>query len=172
MNRTSKSIVAISLFCLLFPLKGNAQEADNISTFILVRHAEKEDNSRDPDLSQEGYERAERLAKMLAEIDFDAVYSTPYIRTRETARPLAENNGLELSEYDPGSPDETVPEWRSLHRGDIVLISGHSNTTPAFANALLGREHFKETFDESDYGNLLIITITPVGEARLLHLRY
>lgn len=172
MNRTGKSLVATLLLCLLLPVCISAQHTEQTGTFILVRHAEKVDDSRDPDLSLEGYERSERLATMLAEIKFDAVYSTPYIRTRETARPLAENNELEVSEYDPRSPVETVSEWRNIHRGDIVLISGHSNSTPTFVNALLGREHFSGSFDESDYGNLLIITISGSGEARLLHLRY
>lgn len=172
MNCTGKSLIAILFLCLSLPLNSSAQQAEQISTFILVRHAEKVDDSRDPDLSQEGYERTDRLAMMLAEIEFDAVYSTSYIRTQETARPLAEKNGLEISEYDPGTPEETASEWLKLHRGDIVLISGHSNSTPAFANALLEREHFKEKFDESDYGNLLIITIVESRAERLLHLRY
>ena len=176
MIQRGKSFITLLLLSLLISICSSAraqgQVAEETGTFILVRHAEKVDDSRDPDLSQEGYERAERLATMLAEIEFDAVYSTPFIRTQETARPLAEKNGVEISEYDPRSPEETATEWRSLHRGDIVLISGHSNSTPTFANALLGREHFTEKFDESDYGNLLIITISPGSEARLLHLRY
>jgi phosphohistidine phosphatase SixA len=109
---------------------------------------------------------------MLDEIRFDAVYSTPLIRTTETAREVAERNGKEITEYDHRIPEKLAGEWKNKHRGEYVLISGHSNSTPMFANALLGREHFREKFDESDYGNILIITITSEGESQLLHMRF
>ena len=143
-----------------------------ITTFILVRHAEKVDDSHDPDLSAEGYERAGLLAKMLHEIDFDAVYSTPLIRTTETARPIAAKHDFDILEYDHRDPETHAAEWKEKYRGKTVLIAGHSNSTPTFANALLGREHFNEKFDESDYGNILIVTISKNGRSYLLHLRY
>lgn len=142
------------------------------TTFVLVRHAEKVDDSHDPDLSPEGYERAVLLDHMLERIKFNAVYSTPFIRTKETARPISERHGLTIQEYDHRSPEETAAKWIDKHRGEVVLISGHSNSTPTFANALLGREHFEEKFDESDYGNLLLITVSGDGERHIIQMRY
>ena len=166
-------ILSIVLLCLFLIDVSHEQSQDSeITTFILVRHAEKVDNSSDPDLSPEGYERADQLARMFDEIKIDAVYSTDLVRTTETIRKLAESNALDIETYDAQTPEATANQWIEEHRGDIVFISGHSNSTPIFANALLGKTHFNGSFDESDYGNLLIITITDTGTSRLLHLRY
>lgn len=172
MNCIIKYITALILLLSVLPNGISAQSTDGVTTFILVRHAEKVDDSTDPELSAEGTERVQRLAEMLSYTKVDAVYSTSFIRTRETAAPLAEKNGIKVMEYDHRTPEEAAARWRGMHRGETVLISGHSNSTPVFANALLGREHFPDKFDESDYGNLLIITLPDSGEAKLLHLRY
>lgn len=160
----------------LIPLFSNSvisQEIEeDLTTIVLVRHAEKLDDSSDPDLSEAGYKRAANLAEMFKDVDFDAVYSTNYIRTLETAKPVAEANDLSITEYDPRNPEGETKKWIENHSGETILISGHSNTTPTFANAVLDEEHFEEKFDESDYGNLLIITISEEGERKLLHLRY
>ncbi len=142
------------------------------TTFVLVRHAEKVDDSYDPDLADEGYERASVFERMFREVDFDAVYSTPFIRTRETARPISERHTLEIMEYDHRDPEGVTAEWMEKHRGQYVLVAGHSNSTPMFANALLQREHFTEKFDESDYGNILIITVSSTDERMLFHIRF
>jgi len=152
-------------------VKRLCQETE-ITTFILLRHAEKVDNSSDPDLSIKGYERAERLASMLSKTEIAAIYSTNLTRTKETVRTVAENSDMDIQTYGVQTPVETVSEWIDKHRGEIVVVSGHSNTTPAFANALIGREHFSGSFDDSDYGNLLIITLSETGDSKLLHLRY
>jgi len=166
-------ILSIVLLCLFLVDVSHAQyQNSEITTFVLVRHAEKVDDSSDPDLSPEGYKRADQLARMFEMIKIDAVYSTNRVRTTETVRKLAESNALEIKSYDAQTPEETAIQWIEEYRGDVVFISGHSNTTPAFANALLGKTHFDSSFDESDYGNLLIITVTDTGTSRLLHLRY
>lgn len=168
----------IALILLLFlsflmadALQAQTQSAD-ITTFILVRHAEKVDDSRDPHLSPEGLARAERLASMFNRADVDAIYSTDLHRTKETVRMMAESRNLEILFYDYETPEETVDQWLADHRVETIIISGHSNTTPTFANALLGRQYFNGSFDDSDYGNLLIVTISESGESKLLHLRY
>ena len=166
-------ILSIVLLCLFLVDMSHAQYQDaEVTTFVLVRHAEKVDDSSDPDLSPEGYKRADHLARMFEKMKIDAVYSTNRVRTTETVRKLAESNALEIKPYDVHTPEETANHWIEEHKGDVVFISGHSNTTPAFANALLGKTHFDSSFDESDYGNLLIITITDTGASHLLHLRY
>jgi len=160
------------IFLIYSPEVSSQTTSEEITTFILVRHAEKIDDSHDPDLSPDGYERTDLLARMLQEITFDAVYSTPLIRTTETAKPIASKHNLEILEYDHRNPEAHAAEWREKYKGKTVLIAGHSNSTPMFANSLLGREHFKEKFDESDYGNLLIVTISAEDKAHLLHMRF
>lgn len=161
------------LILLIIPVEVFSQsESKDITTFILVRHAEKADDTSNPDLSSEGYERSNLLARMLTEIEFDAVYSTPYIRTIETVRQIAEQNQLDITEYQPGEIETVAADLIEKHYGNCVLIAGHSNTTPEFANALLGREEFTQKFDETDYENILIVTLSSDGHSNLLHLKY
>ena len=50
-------------------------------------------------LNDVGVAQAERLAKQLATEELDAVYSSPLIRAKMTATPLATTRGLLLAEY-------------------------------------------------------------------------
>jgi probable phosphoglycerate mutase len=69
---------------------------------LLIRHArpirvENDDGTpADPPLSPAGQLQASALADWLARERIDRVVSSPLIRARETARPLAERRGLEL----------------------------------------------------------------------------
>ena len=67
----------------------DAKAQDDITTLILVRHAEKVDDSRDPELSDMGKQRAEKLAQVLGSQSIDAIYSTDYIRTKDTCAPVS-----------------------------------------------------------------------------------
>jgi len=48
-------------------------------------------------------------------------------------------------------------------KGKTVLIVGHSNTTPVFANKILGKEQYKN-MDDHDNASLYIVTV--VGTKR------
>jgi broad specificity phosphatase PhoE len=162
-----KNLLLLSLVLLSLPSFGQ----DN-TTFILVRHAEKAtDDPKDPDLSPEGITRVSKLAELLEQSSITAVYSTPYKRTRKTVQAIANSKKLTVQEYAPTNPASFVAELLAKHAGGTVLISGHSNTIPSLANALLGKETFKQ-FDDADYGNLLIITVHASGQSSLLHLRF
>ncbi|MGC1242759.1 MAG: histidine phosphatase family protein, partial [Chryseosolibacter sp.] len=97
---------------LLFFLVGGASCEDRVgdlTTFILVRHAEKaDDGTDDPDLTREGEGRALKLAFMLKDTEIDAVYSTDFRRTKNTAKPLAEIRNLEVLPYEPTKPEEIL----------------------------------------------------------------
>lgn len=103
---------------------------------VLVRHAEKVDDSRDPELSDVGKERARTLAEMLRDTELDAVYSTDFIRTRETARPLAELLELDVLIYDGSRLEELAAHLRAA--GGRFLVVGHSNSTPEMVRLLGG----------------------------------
>lgn len=142
------------------------------TTFILVRHAEKaDDGTRNPPLNEDGKVRANDLASLLANQEITALYSTPFKRTEETLQPIAEARGLEIMTYDPFAKDQWLVNLAKNHAGGTVVISGHSNTIPALANALLGSETF-EQFDESDYTNLIIIVTNEVGKGKLVRLKF
>lgn len=146
--------------------------AQNQTTFILVRHAEKaNDGTRNPPLNEDGKTRSANLAEMLASQEIAALYSTPFKRTQETLQPIADMKSLEVQSYDPYAKGEWLATLAEKHAGGTVVISGHSNTIPSLANALLGNETFSQ-FDESDYSNLIIIVASEVGKGTLVRLKF
>ncbi len=148
----------------------HAQVTKETSTFIIVRHAEKVDDSRDPDLSAVGLERAERLAATLASMKPDLAYTTPFKRTHQTVAPTAKAYGLTVEEYDPRNAAPFIEMLKALN-GKTVLIAGHSNTAPGIVNALLGEERFKDLEDQQ-YDHLWIVQRFPSGEASFILIHY
>ncbi len=145
---------------------------NSITTFILVRHAEKMvDGSKDPELSEAGKKRAEALAMQLAQTKMDAIYSTKFKRTEMTAAPLAKALSMTIQNYD-GAKMEEIDAMLQKHAGGTVLVVGHSNTTPAIINYLTGKLEYKN-FEDSDYGNMVIISVFEKGKTtKVTWLRY
>jgi broad specificity phosphatase PhoE len=147
--------------------KVSAQDACKTFTLYLIRHAEKElsaDNPKDPPLTECGEQRAESLAAFLASVDLDAVYSSDYLRTKNTAGPVTKSKGIELQIYDPGKLDDLVQVL--MEQKQDALVIGHSNSTPALAGLILGQEF--ESIDESLHDRIYQIVIC--GEQARLHL--
>jgi len=78
---------------------------------LLIRHGlpvriDDADGPADPDLADEGWEQARRLARWLSSERIDGVFASPLLRARQTAEPLAEAFGLdvvvdeEIAEFD------------------------------------------------------------------------
>lgn len=154
---------------LLFYVTGWAQSG--ITTFILVRHAEKiSDGSDDPDLRPEGLQRAKDLVTLLDRSKVDAIYSTSFKRTRNTIVPLAEAKKLQVLSYDAFKA-APIEQMLKEHRGGTVVICGHSNNIPWIANFLTGDKQVAD-YDDTDYGNILIVSVVAPGQARVTWLRY
>ncbi|WP_034924058.1 SixA phosphatase family protein [Gillisia sp. CAL575] len=133
----------------------------NNTTYYLIRHAEKDRSDaseKDPKLTETGIKRAEKWAEVLKEVPFDMVYSTNYNRTKSTAQPIAESHKLEIEIYDPNNLYDQ--EFQKTTKGKTVLIVGHSNTTPAFVNAIMRDEKYKDLPDDENSG-LFIVTVSP-----------
>ncbi len=141
------------------------------STFILVRHAEKAGSERLSELTPAGTARAERLANMLSDAPVKAVYSTDYTRTKATAQPTATHHQLQLQLYMSDQLDSLAQALKAWHKEGVVLISGHSNTTPALANSFIGADKFKP-IDDADYSQLYIITCREDQRCTATRLRY
>ena len=110
-------------------------------TVILVRHAEKADQSADPVLSEAGQMRAQSLADRLAVSSVDLILTSPLQRTRLTAVPTAEASGLlpqtiGLERGTEAHVADVVARVKALPQDATVLIVGHSNTVPLIARAL------------------------------------
>jgi 2,3-bisphosphoglycerate-dependent phosphoglycerate mutase len=86
---------------------------------VLIRHAlpvrrENVDGPADPELSIDGHAQADHLATYLSLERFHAIYASPMARARQTAEPLASQQGLDIifedgvAEYDRNS-DSYIP---------------------------------------------------------------
>jgi len=154
---------------LIVPEYSFTGEQDPITTIFLVRHAEKvDDGSADPALTPAGAARADELADLLRHVKLDAIYSTPYIRTKQTVLPTAKEKGLEVKFYKPGEED-FLKKVLQAFSGGTVLIVGHSNTIPGLANELAGQSDFSD-LDDATYDNLFIACVPTEGKAVILRM--
>ncbi len=162
----------IFLILLLTTITLGSLAQSPITTFILFRHAEKaSDGTKDPDLTEVGRKRAESLVKLFASTKIDAVYSTRFNRTQNTVVPLAQAHSVSILNYDATKMEE-IDNILTKFNGGTIVISGHSNTTPAIVNYLTGHKDEFRIFDDNDYGNLIIVSVTKKGEAKVTWMRY
>ncbi len=129
--------------------------AEQSSTIFLVRHAEKRDAGADPALSDIGKARAQMLAAVLTSVKLTHVYTTNYKRTRDTATPVAQSQGLKIEFYDPVKLQ--VFAATLLQQKGTNLVVGHSNTTPALAELLSGQPF--EKIDEAVYDRVYLFSV-------------
>lgn len=155
-----KKIAALVVIVLGLSLSAFAQT----STYILLRHAEKDTSAAgstmmkaDPPLTEQGRERAEKLLTVLAAYSPDAIYSTNYTRTKSTVAPLAKKFNKEVQVYEP---KELVNFAEKLlqEKGKTIIVAGHSNTTPQLVNLLIKEKKYAN-LDESVYNELWIVTV-------------
>ena len=150
--------IYLVLFLTFFVISSYAQETTK-STYYLIRHAEKDrtdKKNKNPHLTKEGKQRANKWMKVFSSLGIDEIYSTDYNRTRGTIKKLANTNGIGIKTYHPFKID--MEAFRKETIGKIVVIVGHSNTTAAFANKLIGSEVYPEIKDDNN-ANLYIVTL-------------
>jgi broad specificity phosphatase PhoE len=167
LKRPWKFLFAIGLISLM----GNPALASfeaGAPILFLVRHAEKGDGA-DPPLTEAGQRRAQTLARMLAESGIGHIHSTDYVRTLETAAPVAERLGLEIRIYDPARLQELADSL--LREGGRHLVVGHSNTTPDLV-ALLGGEPGDAIEDAWEYDRLYLVIPDSHGKTSEVLMRY
>ncbi|HEV7380748.1 MAG TPA: histidine phosphatase family protein [Dyadobacter sp.] len=122
---------------------------------FLMRHAEKAvDDTKDPALSEKGKQMASRLDSLLRETKIDAVFSTPYKRTKMTASAVAMRNAVPILDYDPSKVKLLLDQIDKKHLENVVVI-GHGNTVPDFVNTLFPNAKMS-LMEESDYGRLFV----------------
>jgi len=140
MNRAGFLIRAMLVLLAFVPVQGVlAQEGPSL--IILVRHAEKAAvPGADPPLSEAGKARAKALGAVLANTRLDAIVTTTYARTFETADVVAKDHNLPFEKVKvDGTHIAAVAAAVKAKKG-VVLVVGHSNTIPAIIAALGGPE--------------------------------
>lgn len=157
---------------LVFVIVLQVSYAQTITTFILVRHAEKAaEGGSDPELTPEGEKRAEAFAALFDKTEITTIYSTNYKRTHNTVKPLSLKKNIGINNY-AFIKHEALNDLIKENSGGTIVIAGHSNTIPEIANALVGAKRF-EQFADDDYGNILVISVISVGkDAKVLWLKY
>ena len=161
------ALLLLLLAVCLVPVALHSQAPATV--VYLVRHAEKaDDGSDDPLLTADGTHRSQVLAGLLADAGITRILSSDFNRTRDTAAPVAEALGLEVEIYDPRALDELADRLRGS--GERVLVSGHSNTTPALVE-LLGGVPGEAIREADEYDRLYVVVMGPDGASTVL-LRY
>lgn len=159
-----KASILSFLFFLALSI-GQAQTSPSV--IFIVRHCEKAMESTDnPNLAEEGKKRAEHLAEILKNTGIEAVYSTNYKRTMQTAEPLANAMKLSPMVYEPRDANFGEQLRKS---GKKVLVVGHSNTVPDLLNQLSGTKNYQP---HDGYGDLWVVTIQEGQAATILKLSY
>jgi phosphohistidine phosphatase SixA len=160
----------------------SAEEPFKPITIFLVRHAEKAAApAQDPPLLEAGNARSQQLARILGKAGIKAIYTSQFLRTKQTAEPLAKQSGIIITtmpvRMDPSNPREVSRQSiRELAdkvleaSGESVLIVGHSNTVPEVIRMLGG--DVAPTIDEKEYDDLFIVTVYGKGKAKVTHLKY
>lgn len=153
MKLFSLIVLTLTIFCSVMLTTAQSKS----KTIIFVRHAEKVDSSADPDLSPEGKERAQRLAKVLGKYKPGAFYSTNFKRTRDTIAPLAQKRKKTVEIYDHRKPTE-IYETIMKSNTKRFVVAGHSNSSPGLVN-LFGKKDIFKNLDESEFGVIWIVRI-------------
>lgn len=163
MKRAS-SLISLLFVCYLLIGAGLKSE---IFTLYLVRHSEKVISSEypyDPPLTDCGTERAKHLRFFFEEIQLDAVYSTNFSRTEQTALPTAIAKGLEIQPYSTSDLEEFSSQLLELKQNSLVI--GHSNTTGVLAGIIVDQEI--GAFEEHIYNRIYQVVVC--GDQRQLNL--
>ncbi|MFV7769045.1 histidine phosphatase family protein [Shewanella marisflavi] len=165
------SYALISL--LLYQPLAEANQGSEGKTVILVRHAEKATNGRDPSLTEQGKIRAQALIETLANTPLSLAIATQYRRTQETLAPIISARQLPVTIVDAG-PDlaahiKAIVERVTQEEGNVI-IAGHSNTLAPIIDALKGPKI--PQLKENEYNHLYILSVPQNGPSSLIKTQY
>ncbi len=168
-------VVVAALIGGMFTLtKITRDRANSAGTMVyIVRHAEKvtgENAGRDPALTPQGQTRAQILAELLRSKNITHVYSSDYIRTRNTAAPTAKIANVRVEIYDP----RNLAALAEIIRGQSgrYLVVGHSNTIRETVVALGGSFTDLPVDEKSEYDRLYQVLLMTDGQTAVRLRRY
>jgi broad specificity phosphatase PhoE len=140
------------------------------TTLLIARHAERDGGS--DALSAAGAARAQELVHVGEKSGIVAIYRSDTIRARDTAAPLAAALGLTPVVYPANDTAALVNDIFAGHRGEKVLVVGHSNTVPDIIEAAGGPA--SPDIDDDEFDNLFVLTACRCGFRRtaILNLQY
>ena len=152
-----KQLLALIMLFFAFNLSAQAQKN---KTIWVVRHAEKlTDDLKDanPDLNEKGLQRAEDLKQYLSKKKIEKIFSTPFLRTKNSAEPLAKMLNIEVEIYQTKVNADFANKIKALPNRNILIV-GHSNTVIEIVKTL-GAKPPVQTLKDDDYDFLFEVKI-------------
>jgi phosphohistidine phosphatase SixA len=135
----------------------------------------------DPPLTEAGVARSQKLAALLASAGVKAIYTSQFLRTKQTGEPLAKQLGITVTpitiQSRQSNPREVSEQSirqivdKIMERpGDTSLIIGHSNSVPDVIRMLGGDT--VPAIDEKKFDDLFIVTVYAKGKAKVVQMKY
>src|SRR5438445_2017080 len=143
-----------------------------------LRHADRKADGAD-DLSPAGIERAELLARMLAESGIRKAYCSDAKRTQRTIAPLKKLLGAKLDVVVvttegaggiDGHVQQIVDQTKALPDDAVAAVVGHTNTVGAIIKGLTGRSI--DPIGESEFDKLFVVSVPKTGAGSVALTRY
>jgi broad specificity phosphatase PhoE len=139
------------------------------TTLLIVRHADRSGTA--DALSPAGIVRAQELVHVTQKAGVTAIYRSNTVRSTQTAAPAATALGLTPVELAATDVQALVDHIFANHRGEIVLVVGHSNTIPQIIAAAGGPS--VPDIAEDEFDNLFMLDICRCWtRAKLVNLQY
>lgn len=162
--RTLRLLTALAAFIAcraVTPRPVGVYDYNGVTTIIVVRHAEKAAvPAADPPLTSAGAARAQALSDYVRGLPVAAIISTDFARTRATAAPLAARLGFtpEIVDARARNHAQAVADGiLARHRGQTVVVVGHSNTVPDIVAALGAPK--PANICDGEYDNLYVVRV-------------
>jgi probable phosphoglycerate mutase len=129
---------------------------------IIIRHGlpvriDDAEGPADPQLSEEGHDQARRLAAWLVHDGVDAVWTSPMLRARETAAPLAEAVGVEVV------VDDELAEFDRDQHFYIPIEDLKASGDPRYEAMMRGE--FEGEVDPETFRQVVVVAMERVIEA-------
>ncbi len=144
------------------------------ATVVLVRHAERGAGTNPP-LTPAGQQRAQELVDVLAAAGITTIYVSDFLRTQETAAPLAAQLGLTPLVFPVGTDvalhaQSLAADLLQNHADEEVLVVGHSDTVPLILRQL--GVAAPPAIGAQEFDHLFVVVKKEGAPARLVHGRY
>jgi phosphohistidine phosphatase SixA len=167
-------VVPVLVFIGLLAVAVWVFDARATTVVVVVRHAEIDAvTDADPGLSVDGRERAAKLAKMLSQArpvrGIDAIFTSEFRRTQQTATPLSETLALPLNVVPAATWSSLPRKITREHRGEYVLVAGSNNTLPALIESLSGET---VAIREDEFDAMFVVFVPQFSKPKVVRIRY
>lgn len=166
----SSLVTSASAFAQQPPAKPPLAPVKTQATLIIVRHAEKVDQSADSALAQAGLDRALTLAHVLRDANISTIFVTHLKRTQQTAAPIAKALNLTPVIVNAADLSGLAAKLAALPAGTTALVVNHNPSVLQLATAF-GANNVAQ-MSEDEFDRMMILTPRPDGKSALLTLRY